>query len=136
MPNAIFARRPLSATTIQYCTNDVHLPALRDIYTKKLDGPWMDKAMEESARRVVEACGPAYEPQSEAKRLGPWGSGSDKKVITMDEMLEIWEDERMDAMERDMLGEDEDEYRDWIDDYPDNSRDAAWDDTFDSCWEK
>ena len=42
----------------------------------------------------------------------------------------------MDAMERDMFGEDEDEYRDWIDDYPDNSRDAAWDDTFDSFWVK
>ena len=42
----------------------------------------------------------------------------------------------MDARERDMFGDDEyDDYYDY-DDGCLNSKDAAWDDTFDSCWEK
>jgi len=108
MRDGVFARRPLDATTIQYCANDVaYLPALRDLYAKKLDGPWMAKVMDESARRVAEACGPAYQPQSEAKKLGPWGSGLDKKLLTMDEWLDRLEEDKIDAMERDMLGYDQ-----------------------------
>lgn len=77
----VFSRRPLGATTIQYCANDVkYLPALREVYTKRLDGEWMGKAMEESARRVIEACGPAYEPQSEAKKLALGVRGWAKKA--------------------------------------------------------
>lgn len=76
MTNDVFSRRPLDAETEKYCMNDVlHLPALQDTYTKRLDSRWMKKAMDESARRVVEACSPEYEPQSENKKLGPWGSG-------------------------------------------------------------
>lgn len=134
MPNNIFACRPLGAMTMQYCANDVmYLLALYDAYTKKTDSRWMEKVIDESARRVVEACGPAYGPQSEAKKLDPWGSGLEKELLTMDELLDKWEEDRMDAMQRDMVG-----YYDYydLDDYPMNSKDAVWDDTFDSCWEK
>ncbi|CZR44199.1 uncharacterized protein FPRO_13978 [Fusarium proliferatum ET1] len=76
MADDVFSRRPLDAETEKYCINDVlHLPALQDTYTKRLDSRWMKKVMDESARRVVEACSPGYEPQSENKKLGPWGSG-------------------------------------------------------------
>jgi len=141
MPNDIFSIRPLDAKTMQYCANDVmYLPALRDVYAKKLDSKWRDEAKEESARRVDEACGHTYDPQSEAKKYGPkWGSELDKKLLSLDDWLEQLESDRMDDLERDMLGYDpwDDPWDDnWDDDYPTNSRDAAWDDTFDSCWEK
>ncbi|KAI1084768.1 ribonuclease H-like domain-containing protein [Whalleya microplaca] len=138
-PNDIFARRPMDAKTMQYCVNDViYLPQLRDIYTKRIDGQWMEKAMIESARRVVTACGPAYEPHSEMKKLGPWGTGLDRGLLTMDEWLNKWGEDRMDAMQLDMLGGDSDNDfdGDFNDDDCGNSRDASWDDTFDSCWEK
>lgn len=80
----IFARRPLDAKTLQYCVNDVvYLPALHNLYVKRINGSaWLGKAMDESARRVVEACSPGYEPHSEKKKLGPWGSELEKKVLT------------------------------------------------------
>ncbi|OIW26865.1 hypothetical protein CONLIGDRAFT_646999 [Coniochaeta ligniaria NRRL 30616] len=134
MPNDIFSRWPLDAKTMQYCVNDVvHLPALHDAYAKRIDSQWMQKVMDESARRVADACSPVYEPQSEKKKLGPWGTGLDKKELTMDEWLEECADRRMDEEQREWLG-----YDDWdeYDDDPISSRDAAWDDTFDSCWEK
>jgi exonuclease 3'-5' domain-containing protein 1 len=135
MANDIFACRPLDAKTMQYCANDVmYLPALRDVYTKKINSQWMEKAMDESACRVVEACSPAYEPQSEAKKLGPWGSGLGKGMLTMDDWLDKLEEDHMDAMLRDMLGYDD--LDDDLDDYPTNSRDVVWDDTFDSCWDR
>ncbi|KAG7405291.1 hypothetical protein Forpe1208_v014814 [Fusarium oxysporum f. sp. rapae] len=72
MADDIFSRRPLSAEVEKYCINDVvHLPALQDTYTKRINSQWMKKAMHESARRVVEACSPEYKPQSENKKLGP-----------------------------------------------------------------
>ncbi|KAF5973735.1 hypothetical protein FBULB1_8119 [Fusarium bulbicola] len=71
----IFSRRPLDAQTEKYYINDVeYLPALQDTYTKRINSRLMGKAMDKSARRVVEACSPDYDPQSEKKRLGPWGS--------------------------------------------------------------
>jgi hypothetical protein len=115
----------------------MYLPALLDVYTKNIKSQWMEKAIDESARRVADACGPAYEPQSESKKLGPWGSGLDKRILTMDEWLDKWEEDRMDAMQQDMFGYDDyNDLDDYSDDYPMNSKDAAWDDTFDSCWEK
>ncbi|KAK3485996.1 uncharacterized protein B0T23DRAFT_415690 [Neurospora hispaniola] len=81
MPNSdIFSRRPLDAKTLQYCVNDVvYLPALHKLYTKRINksSGWMAKAMAESARRVTEACGPGYVPQSEDKKFGPWRSRVD-----------------------------------------------------------
>jgi hypothetical protein len=51
----------------------------------------------------------------------------------MDEWLDKWEEDRTDAMQQDIF-----EYGNYddLDGYPINSKDAAWDDTFDSCWEK
>lgn len=81
MPNSdIFSRRPLDAKTLQYCVNDVvYLPALHKLYTKRINksSGWLAKAMVESARRVTEACGPGYVPQSEDKKFGPWRSRVD-----------------------------------------------------------
>ncbi|KAK3296638.1 ribonuclease H-like domain-containing protein [Chaetomium fimeti] len=101
MANDIFSRRPLDAKTMQYCVNDVmYLPALRNLYAKRITSEWMGKAMEESARRVVEACGPAYMPQSDKKKLGPWGSGLGRNVLETEDQLE---DELMEARAQDML---------------------------------
>ncbi|KAH6843498.1 ribonuclease H-like domain-containing protein [Chaetomium sp. MPI-CAGE-AT-0009] len=138
MPNDIFAYRPLDAMTIQYCVNDViYLPVLHNLYTKRITSEWLGKAIDESARRVVEAYGPTYEPQSEKKKFGPWGSALGKNVLTMDEWLEKLEEDQMEARARDMFGYDDDDDDGYLSfDDPVNSRDVARDDTFDSCWEK
>ncbi|KAJ9139510.1 3-5 exonuclease [Coniochaeta hoffmannii] len=135
MGEDIFSRRPLDVRTMQYCANDVlHLPALRELYAGRINSVWMQKAMEESGRRVADACCPTYEPQYEGKKLGPWGwgSGLGETVLTMDEWLEKYEDDRMDAMQAEWLGYDDYKDSDCYD-WPLNSRDAAFDDTFDSC---
>ncbi|KAF4960320.1 hypothetical protein FGADI_967 [Fusarium gaditjirri] len=108
MADDIFSRRPLDAQTERYCINDVvHLPALRDTYSKRMSNQWMKKVMNESARRVVEACSPEYKPQSENKKLGPWGSGSGIKTLTMDEWLEKYEEDRLDRLEKEMFDDDD-----------------------------
>ncbi|KAK4104332.1 hypothetical protein N658DRAFT_408701, partial [Parathielavia hyrcaniae] len=105
MPVDVFSRRPLDPKAVSYCAGDVaHLPALRELYAGRLDGQWMQKALEESSRRVAEACGPAYEPQGESKKLGPWGSGLAKNVLSLDQLLEKLEQDRIDDMEEEMLG--------------------------------
>ncbi|KAG5792600.1 hypothetical protein H9Q69_008346 [Fusarium xylarioides] len=104
MADDLFSRRPLDVQTEKYCTNDVvHLPALRVTYTKRINSQWKKKVMDESARRVVEAWSPEYEPQSGNKNLGPWGSESGTKTLTMDEYLEKYEDDRINSMEKDMF---------------------------------
>lgn len=136
MAQDIFTRRPLDDRTVQYCANDVaHLPALQNVYSKRLSSEWQVKVMDESARRVAEACRVSYDPHSELKKLGPWCSQSDRNVLTMDEWLERWEFEQMDTMQQDLFGYD-DCYASDPFDGPINSKDAAWDDTVDSCWEK
>ncbi|KAK3342343.1 ribonuclease H-like domain-containing protein [Neurospora tetraspora] len=51
----IFSRRPVNAKTMQYCVNDVvHLPALHNLYAKRITSNWLKKAMDHSARRVLE----------------------------------------------------------------------------------
>ncbi|KAM0499074.1 hypothetical protein ACHAP8_005778 [Fusarium lateritium] len=105
MHSDIFSRRPLDAKTMQYCVNDViHLPALYNIYAKRTDKQWMKKVMDESVLRIVDACGPLYQPQSETKKLGPWGSGSNKKLLTFDKWLDKWEDDRVDQMQQELIG--------------------------------
>ncbi|KAI1803435.1 ribonuclease H-like domain-containing protein [Daldinia bambusicola] len=70
----IFSRRPLDTKMVQYCADDVvHLPALRETYSGRIDSVWMRMVKKESARRVADACSPAYEPESETKKFGPWG---------------------------------------------------------------
>jgi len=63
--------------------------------------------MEESALRVTEAHSPGYEPQSPTKKLGPWGPGTEKRVVTLDKMLEDLEERRIQDFERDMFGDDD-----------------------------
>lgn len=134
MPKDIFSRRPLDTKTIEYCANDVvHLPALHDLYAKGVDNQWMEKVLTESARRVAEARGPAYEPQSKTKTLGPWGSGFDKGGLTLEECLELWDEDRMDAMQEDLLGYGDYDGYESNDNFGKCSKNAAWDDTFDSC---
>jgi exonuclease 3'-5' domain-containing protein 1 len=112
MPTNVFATRPIDTKTAQYCVNDViHLPALHDLYLKRIRGDWLSKAMEESTRRVADAYSPGYDPQSPTKKLGPWGSGS-KPTMTLDEILDELEDKRMEDLERDMYGFDDDD--DWL----------------------
>jgi len=130
MPYNVFSKRPLDAKIIQYCVNDViYLPALYTLYLTRMKGDWLTKALDESARRVVEAHGVGYEPQSESKKLGPWGAGGGKRRVTMDQMLDMMVDE-------DMIG-----YYDGVDDDDNwggmNAHDGAQDsEAFDSCWDK
>ncbi|KAM0261939.1 hypothetical protein ACHAQJ_001942 [Trichoderma viride] len=99
MSNDIFTVRPMDPKTAQYCTNDViHLPALHQMYLRRLLANWQVKVKEESARRVSEAHSPLYEPQSRAKALGPW------PTLTFDQMLEKMEDQAMEDRARDMFG--------------------------------
>ncbi|KAH7311520.1 ribonuclease H-like domain-containing protein [Stachybotrys elegans] len=136
MARDIFSCRPLDPKVMQYCVNDVvYLPALHDIYTRHLDRQSLEQVKYESARRVALARDPAYNPESEMKKLGPWGSGSGKIICSIHDLFERLEDERMDEEQKEWLEPNAYEYDD-MDDYPDNSKDAAWDDTFDSCWEK
>ncbi|KAF3068381.1 hypothetical protein GL218_08249 [Daldinia childiae] len=139
MPNNIFAHRPLDAETIRYCSNDVvYLPALRETYIQRIDSQWIEKVMDESARRVVDACSPSYESQSGTKKLGPWGSGLEKAELALEEWLDKVDRRRMDEMQKDyMMDGREDDTSGYEDCYHAGSyRDAVWDDTFDSCWEK
>lgn len=102
MSTDVFTRRPLDVTTMQYCINDViYLPALHDVYAKRITSEWLEKAMDESAQRVVEACEPAYEPQSDEKRYGPWGSGMGCWVL--EPWVERWEQGDMTATAYDDL---------------------------------
>jgi exonuclease 3'-5' domain-containing protein 1 len=96
------------------------------MYAQKITSQWMKKVIDESARRVVDACGPEYQPLSETKKLGPWGSGLEGKTLTMEEWIKIRDDMRMDAYQRDSLGYDDDDEYPESEDYPLNSRDAAW----------
>jgi len=79
MPANIFASRPMDAKTVRYCANDViHLPDLHALYLGRIKRNWLARAMKESARRVAEAHSPGYDPQSPTKKLGPWGSGTER----------------------------------------------------------
>jgi exonuclease 3'-5' domain-containing protein 1 len=52
------------------------------------DEDWLARVKEESARRVALAHYRGYEPQSPTKKLEPWGSGTEKRVVTLDKKLE------------------------------------------------
>ncbi|KAH9896369.1 ribonuclease H-like domain-containing protein [Xylariomycetidae sp. FL2044] len=138
MSQDIFSRRPMDVKTMQYCANDVAvLPDLHILYMKRLDSQWKEKVATESTRRVDQACAPAYEPQSEAKKLGPWGTGSDKKVVTLDEMMEMWEQEREDALAEEIFGNEDFYYEDYDDGDDVRCYADVWgDDAMDSCWDK
>jgi exonuclease 3'-5' domain-containing protein 1 len=134
MPADVFAARPIDAKTVQYCVNDViHLPDLHALYLRRIEGDWLARAMEKSALRVAEAHSPEYEPQSPTKKLGPWGSGTEKRFVALDNMLEDLEEH----LERDMFGDDDDVgYYDY-DDWSTNAADGAFcPEALDSCWDK
>ena len=80
MPSNIFTARPMKPRTIQYCANDVvHLPALRDLYRRRISDEWYAEVKERSERLLEEARSPSNDPRSFGalrKILGPWGSGS------------------------------------------------------------
>ncbi|KAK0721831.1 hypothetical protein B0T26DRAFT_749308 [Lasiosphaeria miniovina] len=118
MPANIFAAQPLEARTIQYCTNVIHLPDLHAFYLRRISRDWLAKAREESSRRATEAHSPEYEPESPTKRLEPWGSGN---VLSLDDWLEELEDQHMEDLSRDMLGDDG--HWDFEDDSPTSCRD-------------
>jgi exonuclease 3'-5' domain-containing protein 1 len=109
METDIFSIRPMNDNTVQYCQNDViHLPDLCATYMARIHPEWLIKAKEESERRIIEAQSPEYDPKSESKKLGPWGSGGEKCALTIDEMCDMWEEERIEAFMNDMLGNDGD----------------------------
>ena len=87
---------------------------------------------------MAEAHSPGYEPQSPSKKLGPWGSGTERRVVTLDEMLDEWEQRREDDLARDIFGEDDEVgYYDYdCDDDKVNSGDAICPEAFDSCWDR
>lgn len=113
----VFSVRPMDVKTMEYCQNDViYLPALHEIYTARIKPEWLNKAKEESEHRVTQARSAEYDPQSEAKKLGPWGSGGNERILTIDQMCVILDEEREEAIARDLFGYDDDlEYLD--DDY-------------------
>ncbi|CZR66873.1 uncharacterized protein PAC_16774 [Phialocephala subalpina] len=129
----IFDVRPMAPKTIQYCTNDVmHLPDLHTLYLARMEGDWLAKAMNESAERVVEAHSPEYDPQSDTKKLGPWGGSTESRGYSMEDMFDRWED---DIAHDDMMGYYDNDYDDdWG---GTNAVDGAFDaEAFDSCWDK
>jgi exonuclease 3'-5' domain-containing protein 1 len=74
MENDGFATRPPDTKTLEYCTNDVsYLPALRDLYMKRIKSMWLTKAMEQSKKRVLEAQPAGYVPHGSHKAYSPWG---------------------------------------------------------------
>jgi exonuclease 3'-5' domain-containing protein 1 len=105
----VFSIRPLEPKTIEYCQNDIiHLPALREMYEARIKPEWLNKAKEESEHRATQARSPEYDPQSEGKKFGPWGSGGKERILTVDQMYEMMEEEREEAIARDFFGYDDD----------------------------
>lgn len=79
----VFDVRPMQPETVQYCANDVvYLPALHQLYLRRLGPTWLGKAKLESSRRVEQARSPGYGPSSPSKKLGPWGSGRAQRITT------------------------------------------------------
>ncbi|KAH8707641.1 ribonuclease H-like domain-containing protein [Phaeosphaeriaceae sp. PMI808] len=105
----VFSIRPLEPKTMEYCQNDIiHLPALREIYIARIKPEWLTKAKEKSEYRVTQARSPEYNPQSKEKKLGPWGSGGKERIVTMDQVCDILEEEREEAIARDLFGYEDD----------------------------
>lgn len=116
MSSDIFSVRPMDTQTIKYCQNDVmHLPGLLITYMSRIKPEWLTKVKDESTRRAAEARSPEYDPKSDRKKLGPWSSSNEKRTITIDQMCEMMEEEREEAIARDIFGYD----NDW-DDYDDD----------------
>lgn len=64
----------VGVTDIQYCINDViHLPDLHALYLRRIEGDWLDKAMEESARRLAKA---RFQGMSLSRPRRSWDRGA------------------------------------------------------------
>jgi hypothetical protein len=113
------------------------LPDLHILYLRCIQDGWLTKAKKESFRRVMEAQSPSYDPQRPTEKLGPWGSGLQQRAMTVDEMLEQWEEERMgDLLES--TYDDDVGYNDYEwDNGGMNAADGAIDaEAFDSRWDR
>jgi len=69
----VFNERPINTDIERYCVIDVQfLPLLRNLYWGRLNSTWKIKVMEETEKRVRNSQSPAYQPQSDDKKFGPW----------------------------------------------------------------
>jgi exonuclease 3'-5' domain-containing protein 1 len=69
----VFNARPINEDIERYCVIDVQfLPLLRNLYWGRLNDAWKMKVMDETKKRVQDSQSPAYQPQSEDKKFGPW----------------------------------------------------------------
>ncbi|KAK7428050.1 hypothetical protein QQZ08_005482 [Neonectria magnoliae] len=110
----VFAKRLLEDEIIQYCANDViHLPQLMDFYRQRITEPWRSRALAESQNRVSEARSPTYNPDSPSKARGPWETEqSGRQFITLEGMLEKFENIRIEQQEQEVYGYYDDSYSD------------------------
>lgn len=69
----VFNTRSLDPGMVRYCVNNMqYLPLLRNLYWRRPNESWRTKVTAETERRVAESQSATYEPQSEAKKYGPW----------------------------------------------------------------
>lgn len=111
------------------------------MYLSRLNDGWVAKVKEESSCRVAGAYAAHYDPQSSEKKLGPWASKT--QMDNLDDFLEELDDQRIEALARDMLGEDdeigyfdEDDDDDFDDGWTNCADGAVGSEAFDSCWDR
>ncbi|KAF4984067.1 hypothetical protein FZEAL_680 [Fusarium zealandicum] len=136
MNENVFSSRPLDPTTMQYCINDVvHLPKLKDVYLGRISEDWRSKAIEESRKRVDVARLPSYNTHSPENAVGPWPEET-YRAVSLDEFLNITEDQRIELLSEELFGHDIGYYDDDWEDGQDgcNDHDGAVDsEAFASC---
>ncbi|KAK3354736.1 ribonuclease H-like domain-containing protein [Neurospora tetraspora] len=97
MPNDIFARRPLDAKTVQYCVNDVvYLPALHNLYAKRITSEWLGKAIDKWLEKMEEDEVDARERDTFGDDYGDYydyddGPVSSKDAVGDDTFDSCWE---------------------------------------------
>jgi hypothetical protein len=77
---------------------------LQEIYITGIKPELLTKTKQESEHCVTQAPSPGYDPQSERKKVGPWSSGVKERIPTIDQISEMIEEERKEAIARDLLG--------------------------------
>ncbi|OQN95562.1 hypothetical protein B0A48_18497 [Cryoendolithus antarcticus] len=79
----VFNTRPLSQLLINYCVGDVQfLPALSDVYKKRLNKYWSEEVQVETVQRLEQSRSLNYIPQGKHKIFGPkkWRFPPKRKV--------------------------------------------------------
>jgi hypothetical protein len=61
----------------------------------------LTKTKQESEHCVTQAPSPGYDPQSERKKVGPWGSSVKQRILTIDQISELMKQEQEEAIARD-----------------------------------